>query len=230
MKPVRRLPNLWPGRLPLEQRLALVASALLFLLIGGMAYYQLRLAPPPAGPDAEPEVVGAPADPTAAGPEAPAAPNLTSPAAADADGAPAETGAAPEATPDLSWPLTGVPVVVKAFGSVDDSLGDYRLYDAVALEATPGQPVVAAAAGTVGAVEEHPVDGMVVVLEHDADRQTRYAGLAEVTVAEGEAVLSGQVLGRAGEPAPLRHNLGPHIAFSLLIEGEPVDPSLHVRP
>nr|WP_245302882.1 M23 family metallopeptidase [Symbiobacterium terraclitae] len=163
------------------------------------------------------------------GTEAPDVPGRT----ADT-GAPAETGVAAaddvEAVPAFSWPLSGVPVVVKAFGSVDQSLGDYRLYDAVALEATPGQPVVAAAAGRVVAVEEHPVDGTTVLLEHAAGRQTRYAGLDEVSVAEGDAVSAGEIIGQVGRPGPLRRNLGPHLAFSLLIEGEPVDPELHIDP
>lgn len=121
-------------------------------------------------------------------------------------------------------------MVVKAFGSVDESLGDYRLYDAVALEATPGQPVVAAAAGRVVAVEEHPVDGTTVLLEHGAGRQTRYAGMDAATVAEGDSVAAGEAIGQVARPGPLRRNLGPHLAFSLLIDGEPVDPELHIEP
>ncbi|WP_374713157.1 peptidoglycan DD-metalloendopeptidase family protein [Symbiobacterium terraclitae] len=242
MKPVRGLPNLWPGSLPPERRLALVASALLFLLIGGMAFYQFRMAPAPGGPEPAPGA-GAepvPGEPAAAGTQASTGALTGSDAAAAAGteapvaGAPAETGVAAaddvEAVPAFSWPLSGAPVVVKAFGSLDQSLGDYRLYDAVALEATPGQPVVAAAAGRVVAVEEHPVDGTTVLLEHAAGRQTRYAGLAEVTVAEGDAVSAGETIGQVGRPGPLRRNLGPHLAFSLLIEGEPVDPELHIDP
>jgi len=229
--------------------MALIASALLFLLIGGMAVYQSRLAPAPEEPTAvgnEPGAVTSTEAVTAGGPVTgtgtPAAAGVvagmagTGPSVAPGTAANSETSTAPgavtaaEPAPAFSWPLTGAPMVVKAFGSVDESLGDYRLYDAVALEATPGQPVVAAAAGRVVAVEEHPVDGMTVVLEHPAGQQTRYAGLAEVTVATGDAVSAGEAIGQVGRPGPLRRSLGPHLAFSLLIEGEPVDPELYMEP
>lgn len=134
-----------------------------------------------------------------------------------------------EAEPVFSWPLAGRPRVVMAFGAVDGSLGDFRLSDSLALEATPGQPVVAAAAGTVTVVEEHPVDGFVVVVDHGGGRQSRYAGLAEASVAEGQAVAAGERLGRIGLPAPLRRAWGPHLLFALLVDDEPVDPLAYLE-
>jgi len=223
VKPVRGLPQLFSGGLPPERRLALAAAAALFLLIGGMAWYQLRPAPAPALPEA----TGSAAAPAPETEEAEAGDSTSAP-----PGEAAETvvdGAEP-AVEALAWPLSGTPRVVKAFGSVDESLGDYRLYNAVALEATPGQPVFAAAGGRVAAVEEHPVDGTVVVLDHGDGRQSRYAGLAEVVVAEGDSVSARETIGYVGQPVPLRRSFGPHLAFSLLIDGEPVDPELHIEP
>lgn len=254
MKPVRGLPALWRSGLQPERRMALAASAALFLLIGGMALYQTRLAPEPRAdssdrpaaqdvPDAVDatdaaagllagdapaasvarDATGAPGAaniPDVAGAADAAAPG-PSPGSAPSDGEPPLTA---EAEPAFSWPLSGRPRVVMPFGAVDASLGDYRLYDGLALEATPGQPVVAAAGGTVAAVEEHPVDGITVLLDHGDGRQSRYAGLAEAAVAEGEAVEAGARIGRIGLPAPLRSELGPHLLFALLVDDEPVDP------
>jgi len=244
--------------------MALAASAALFLLIGGMALYQFRLAPDApgaegagaesAGQAAETRAAdvaspggsagalpssgatGVAASPGAAG-AAPAA-GATDAAPSGAAGAPDTTGTAgspsgagaepasgdgPEAVA-FSWPLSGRPRVVMAFGAVDGSLGDYRLSDGLALEATPGQPVVAAAPGTVVLVEEHPVDGVTVLLDHGGGRKSRYTGLEEAAVTEGQAVGAGERIGRIGLPAPLRSSLGPHLLFSLLVDDEPVDP------
>lgn len=256
MKPVRGLPALWRGSLPPERRMALAASAALLLLIGGMALYQASLAPnaPGAPPAGEPEAPsaggpglqpgGAPgvqpagegALPSASGPggqfaEEPVPQSGSGPGAQPAGEPALQSGSQPdtEAEPVFSWPLAGRPRVVMAFGAVDGSLGDFRLSDSLALEATPGQPVVAAAAGTVTVVEEHPVDGFVVVVDHGGGRQSRYAGLAEASVAEGQAVAAGERLGRIGLPAPLRRAWGPHLLFALLVDDEPVDPLAYLE-
>lgn len=215
MRPVRVWPALWRGDLPPERRMALAATAALVLLIGGMALYQLRAAPD-AGREPEAADAGAPspaADAAGAAAQDPAAP------------AGAEPAPVPEpAVKAFSWPLGGRPRVVMHFGAVDGSLGDWRLSDGLVLEATPGQPVVAAAAGTVASVEEHPVDGLAVVLDHGDGKQSRYAGLAEASVTAGQAVKAGEPIGRVGLPAEARRGLGPHLLFALLVDGEPVDP------
>ncbi|BAD39087.1 M23 family metallopeptidase [Symbiobacterium thermophilum] len=239
MKPVRGWPALWRGDLPPERRMALAAAAVLFLLIGGMAWYQMRPAPDAwpapdavgsADPAGFPEVTDS-VDAAAAGSRSGSALRAGT-GAASAAGDPRLTAGAGEAVADepaeeavaFSWPLSGRPRVVMAFGAVDGSLGDYRLSDGVALEATPGQPVTAAAAGTVALVEEHPVDGITVVLDHGGGKRSRYAGLAEAAVTEGQAVASGERLGRIGLPSPLRSDLGPHLLFGLMVDEEPVDP------
>ena len=181
------------------------------------------------------DAAAAPAGPAGApGPgEAPGSADAIAPAEAagsvDASGPVEAAGTVDDAATAFSWPLSGRPRVVMAFGAVDGSLGDYRLSDGVALEATAGQPVTAAAAGTVALVEEHPVDGIAVVLDHGGGKRSRYAGLAEAAVTEGQAVAAGERIGRIGLPTPLRSGLGPHLLFSLLVDEEPVDPLAYLE-
>lgn len=80
-----------------------------------------------------------------------------------------------------------------------------------------GAPVVAPLAGTVAFAAPFRGYGTVVILRHAGGRTSLLAGLAQATVAEGEAVRRGQVLGIA----PRRD---PAILFEMRRGGRPVHP------
>lgn len=58
--------------------------------------------------------------------------------------------------------------------------------------------VVAALSGTVVAVDERPILGTVVTIEHENGVQTVYTGVYDATVEEGMEVAQGDVLGTTG--------------------------------
>ena len=128
-------------------------------------------------------------------------------------------------------PLEGE--VVSAF-SMDalvyqPTLGDWRTHDGVDIAAEAGTPVLAAAAGTVRSVEEDPLMGVTVVLDHPDGHQTTYASLqAEPGVEAGETVAAGQVIGAVGTTAAAEGG-EPHLHFSVTRNGEPVDPEAFLK-
>ena len=105
------------------------------------------------------------------------------------------------------------------------TLGDWRTHDGVDIAAEAGTSVLAASSGTVISVEEDPLMGTTVVIEHDGGYQTTYSNLqAEPSVAEGDTVSAGQFIGAVGDTAAAEAAQGPHLHFSVTCDGEPVDP------
>ena len=138
-----------------------------------------------------------------------------------------DTPVTAEAPQLIVTPLEGE--VVSAFSmdalAYNPTLGDWRTHDGVDIAAAEGTPVLAAAAGTVSAVEEDPLMGVTVVIDHPDGHQTTYANLqAEPKVAKGDTVSAGQILGAVGATAAAEASQEPHLHFSVTKDGEPVDP------
>lgn len=100
-----------------------------------------------------------------------------------------------------------------------------RGYDAghsgVDIRGDAGSPVWAAADGTVLAAGFDKDSGNTVVIDHGDGRQTSYAHLAEMSVAVGDSVVTGQQIGTLGNTGK---STGAHLHFAVEIDGEPADP------
>lgn len=233
MKPTRSLPDAWLGRLPRERRLVLASIAILLLLLGAILIYQREpmVVEPPGEPvpveepPLKAEASGALSEQPAANPGQPSSSASSAPAEPSPEAAAEVVAAAPE---HLTLPLVGKLEIRKLYGSVDETYGDFRLYTAMAYAAQPGQPVLAAAGGTVVAVDEDPVDGLTVLLEHGGGMRTRYAGLGKILVSPGAKVESGAIIGQAGQPPAFRAEMGPHLSFTVLLDDVPLDPRVYL--
>ncbi|MGP9805650.1 LysM peptidoglycan-binding domain-containing protein [Paracoccus sp. NSM] len=79
-----------------------------------------------------------------------------------------------------------------------------RLYekgrnDGIGIAASAGATVNAAGAGTVAAITRDTSGTPIVVVRHEGDLMTVYAGLGDVSVARGDSLSAGQALGQAGQ-------------------------------
>ncbi|MFN3524868.1 MAG: LysM peptidoglycan-binding domain-containing protein [Paracoccus sp. (in: a-proteobacteria)] len=70
--------------------------------------------------------------------------------------------------------------------------------DGIDIAAPAGTQVNAAGAGTVAAITRDSAGTPIVVVRHDGDLMTVYAGLDDVAVARGDSLTGGQSLGTAG--------------------------------
>lgn len=105
------------------------------------------------------------------------------------------------------------------------TLADWRTHDGVDISAKPGTTVLAATAGTVSSVEDHPLMGTTVVIEHQGGYATTYSNLqAKPTVQPGDLVTAGQIIGAVGTTAAAEAAQSPHLHFSVALDGEAVDP------
>jgi stage II sporulation protein Q len=97
------------------------------------------------------------------------------------------------------------------------------------LKSTDGKSfdVVAALAGKVVKVENDPLVGRLVEVEHADKMVTVYQSLENVTVKPGDEVTQGQVLGSAGRNQ-YEKDAGVHLHFEVRVDNKPVNPEQYL--
>lgn len=86
-----------------------------------------------------------------------------------------------------------------------------------------GQPVRAAAAGTVLATEDFYFAGQTVVIDHGQGLLTLYAHLSRVDVEVGQRLRPNEAIGLSGASG---RATGPHLHWGVILGGSSVDPEL----
>jgi stage II sporulation protein Q len=83
--------------------------------------------------------------------------------------------------------------------------------------------VLAAMSGTVTRVDQLPVAGYVIEIQHDKGLSTVYQSVDNIQVAKGDEVKKGEKLALAGRNE-LEKELGVHLHFEVWKDGKPVNP------
>jgi murein DD-endopeptidase MepM/ murein hydrolase activator NlpD len=134
---------------------------------------------------------------------------------------------APAAASVFTWPVRGS--VSRGYSlevfAYDTTMGDWRTHSGMDIDAVLGTEVMSVASGTVSAVTQDALMGTTVVVDHGDGLQSCYAGLTKVpTVAAGDKVAPGSVLGAVGATAIAESGAPPHLHFEMKKNGAPVDP------
>jgi murein DD-endopeptidase MepM/ murein hydrolase activator NlpD len=110
--------------------------------------------------------------------------------------------------------------------SYNETTRDWRTHNGIDIAAEAGTAVCAAADGTVSDIYEDDTMGTTVVITHDGGYETRYSSLAgDVVVKKGDNVILGQAIGCVGSSALLESALGDHLHFTVIRNGESMDPA-----
>lgn len=101
--------------------------------------------------------------------------------------------------------------------------GDIRLHNGIDLPQPAGTPVFATADGVVERISWQPNGlGLAMCLEHATGYQSIYGHLSGYAVREGDKVKRGTLIGRVGSTG---RSTGPHLHYTILYQGKPVDPA-----
>jgi murein DD-endopeptidase MepM/ murein hydrolase activator NlpD len=141
---------------------------------------------------------------------------------------------------DYSAPLASYTYISTYFGQVDGT--HPTPHKGIDLADAAGQPIYAAASGTVVEADYQPAGyggyGNVVVIDHGTGTdgnsyRTLYAHMSSISVHSGEYVERGQIIGCVGSTGVAKDgtptSTGPHLHFEVRQNGVQVDPSLYVN-
>lgn len=125
----------------------------------------------------------------------------------------------------MTRPIDGK--VVTPYGwRADPNQKQERMSEGIAIEATVGAPVRAAAAGKVKAVTDSAQYGKILVIEHSLDVDSVYGYLGEVLVKPDETISQGQIVARVGKGAGIA---APLLYFEVREKGKAVDPLARIK-
>lgn len=100
-------------------------------------------------------------------------------------------------------------------------LGGRRGHKGVDLGMPTGTPVFATADGVISKAEWFSSYGLYIAIEHGGKIQTRYGHLSRLSVASGQPVKKGDLIGYVGSTG---RSTGPHLHYEVRIAGVAVNP------
>lgn len=124
----------------------------------------------------------------------------------------------------MSWPLPGHYVITSKYGNrLHPVTKKYSLHTGVDIAGAGcnGDPVVAAAAGTVIKATYNTAYGNYVVIDHGGGISTLYAHSSKLVVKVGDKVKAGQEIMKVGTTG---YSTGPHLHFEVRKDGKYLDP------
>lgn len=126
--------------------------------------------------------------------------------------------ATPPAVTGLIWPLVGT--ITSRYGYRSLRINGSNWHGGVDIDGHTGDPVVAAAPGTVTYAGWYGGYGYLVIVE-DGDTEYYYAHASEVLVNVGDVVAAGDTIALVGSTG---NSTGSHLHFEVRVAGDTVDP------
>jgi len=126
------------------------------------------------------------------------------------------------------WPTTGTIETPHSVAALvySRTMADWRTHSGIDIATGLGSKVIAAAEGTVEQVFSDDMYGTTVVIHHGGGLRSIYSNLAEKpTVAVGDSVSLGDVIGSVGQTALAEVGDVHHLHFEMTLDGEAVDPN-----
>ena len=126
-------------------------------------------------------------------------------------------------------PMQNATIVKDYSGSelqYNDTLRQWEIHKAIDFQAGEDLNVYAVADGTVSNVYTNYLEGTVIEISHSDGIVSIYKSLnSEVSVAVGDNVSAGQIIGQVADSMAQESNTGTHLHFEMTVNGVKVDPN-----
>lgn len=120
------------------------------------------------------------------------------------------------------WPVPSSKTVTSDFGwRIHPIFKTRRFHDGVDIAAPTGADVLAADDGEVIFAGSYGGYGLTIIVSHGGGISTQYSHLSKILVGVGKKVLKGDKIGLVGSTG---WSTGPHLHFSVIRDGEYVNP------
>ena len=103
----------------------------------------------------------------------------------------------------------------------DDQLHRQRLHRGIDILCPLETEVKATASGKVVFAGKHPQYGLMVELQHNDNKRSRYGHLARTPVLLGQMITVGEMIGLSGQDSRFKK---PHVHYEILDRGIQIDP------
>lgn len=130
-------------------------------------------------------------------------------------------------SPPTHWPLDDPGYVTRGQAAAGPGANSSEpAHPGIDIAVPLGSAVRASGGGSVLQTGEEAEYGLFVLLEHPGGYQSMYGHLSRVTVAAGQAVDAGQVIGLSGNSG---RSSAPHLHFEIRQDGQSIDPRTLVK-
>lgn len=126
-----------------------------------------------------------------------------------------------------TMPVTGEVINPYSGGELvkNETLGVWKTHDGADIAAEQGAAVAACMKGKVTEVNNDPLWGICVVIDHGDGVIGHYCSLAQtVNVKVGQEVKMGEIIGQVGNTAEIECKLDSHLHFGMTKDGAWIDP------
>ena len=128
----------------------------------------------------------------------------------------------------MIWPMPSSSYITSGFGYRKEVMaGSGFFHNGVDIAVNAGTPIIAAKAGRVIAAAYHYSMGNHVILDHGNGVYTVYMHASKLLVSVGQEVAQGQTIALVGTTGM---STGPHLHFSVKLNGQYVNPLNYVSP
>ncbi len=135
---------------------------------------------------------------------------------------------------NFKMPVTGE--VKKEFSSFElvfsETMNDYRTHSGIDIVSAEGNPVISSEAGKIISVDDDPLWGRTVQIEHANGMISCYKNLADITpegIEVGSYVNAGGIIGSIGSTALVEIGEEPHLHFEVILNGIAVNPMEYIK-
>lgn len=131
----------------------------------------------------------------------------------------------------LLWPVQGDILIEYSADKVVyfPTLSQYKTNPALIISSKIGEEVKASAAGVVKQIEKNDETGTTVTMAIGDDFKVIYGQLKDVTVAKGDQVNEGEVIGKIAKPTKYYSVEGANLFYQVKQKGDTINPLVLLR-